>query len=131
MVGIDLASVPMDEVLDFRRQNYSLHRNYSLSVRKFARELSFMPAEEREAEFEKRQDELDDATRAIKKASRKAWKKPVSFGISLAGAAWAFQSGDPTAAAIALSGALFGFQSEKAEDLGVYSYIFSAQQTLG
>ena len=131
VVGVDLASVPMDEVLDFRRQNYSLHRNYSLSVRTFARDLSFMPVEEREAEFGKRQDELDDAARAIKKASCKAWRRPASFGISLIGAAWAFYSGDPITAAIVGAGALIGFPSDTAEDLGVYSYLFSAQQSLG
>ena len=127
MVGVDLASIPMDEVLDFRRQNYSLHRNYSISVRTFARDLSFMPADEREAEFEKRQDELDDAARAIKKANWKAWRSPASFGISLMGAAWAFYSGDPITAAIVGAGALIGFPSDTAVDLGVYSYLFSAQ----
>ena len=49
MVGVDLGSVPIDEVLDFRREHYSMHRNYRLSVRTFARELAAMPAEEREA----------------------------------------------------------------------------------
>ena len=37
MVGVDLGGIPMEEILDFRQQYYSQHRNYSLSVRKFAR----------------------------------------------------------------------------------------------
>ena len=34
MVGVDLGSVPIEEILDFRQQNYSQHRDYSLLVRK-------------------------------------------------------------------------------------------------
>ena len=58
----------MDEVLYFRNQNYSGHRNYSLSVRRFARELSLMPVDEREGAFDQRQEELDEATQAIRNA---------------------------------------------------------------
>ena len=73
MVGVDLAGVPMDEVLDFRNQNYSQHRKYSLSVRSFARELSLMPTEERQTVFEQRQEELNEVAREIRNANRKAW----------------------------------------------------------
>ena len=130
MVGVDLGGVPMDEILDFRQQNYTLHRDYSLSVRKFARELSHMPAEERQAVFEQRQEELDAAARALKKIHRIAWRKPISFGISFAGAAWTYHSGDPIGAAIAGAGAMFGMLPAQADEVGVYSYLISAQRTL-
>ena len=125
-VGVDLSSVPIDEVLDYRNQNYPLHRNYSLSVRRFARELSLMPAEERQAEFEQRQEELNDAANAIKSLSRKVWKGRISFGISLAGAAWNLHTGNPIGAILALAGAIFGSQSATTDEVGVYSYLFSA-----
>ena len=130
MVGVDLGSVPMEEILDFRRQNYSQHRNYSLSIRKFARELSLMPVEERQAIFEQRQEELDDAARALKRVHRLAWKKSISFGISLAGAAWTYHTGDPIGAAIAGAGATFGLLPSQSDEVGVYSYLISAQRTL-
>ena len=133
MVGVDLAAVPLDEVLDFRNQNYSQHRNYSLSVRQFARELSLMPSEERLAAFEQRQEELDDAARAIRSASRKAWGRPASFAISLAGAGVALQGGAIAGGAIAAAGGVAAFllsMADKGEDAGVYSYIFSAQTSL-
>ena len=131
MVGTDLSSVPMDEVLDFRNQNYSQHRDYSLSVRHFARELSLMPVEERQSAFAKRQEELDDAAHAIKNANRKAWGKPISFAITLAGAAWTLQSGEPIGAAIAAAGAISGYvlnNTDEVPEVGVYSYLFSARQ---
>ena len=128
MVGVDLRSVPMEEILDFRQQNYSQHRDYSLLVRKFARELSLMPSEERQAVFEQRQEELDEAARALKRLNRRAWKKSISFGITLAGAAWYYHSGDPIAAAIACAGAVVGTLPDKRDEVSVYSYIISAQQ---
>ena len=133
MVGVNLAGVPMDEVLDFRNQNYAQHRNYSLSVRRFARDLSIMPVEERKAAFEQRQEELDDAARAIRSASRKAWGRPISFAIGLAGAAWTIQSGEITGGTIAAGGGIAAFllsMADKAPDTGVYSYIFSARRSL-
>ena len=44
-VTVDLASVPLDEVLDFRQQNLEAHKRYMMSVRKFAMALSHMPEE--------------------------------------------------------------------------------------
>ena len=130
MVGVDLGSVPIEEILDFRQQNYSQHRDYSLLVRKFARELSLMPPEERQAVFEQRQEELDDAAGALRKLNRIAWKKPISFGISLAGAAWTYHSGNPIGAAIAGAGAVVGMLPDQPDEVGVYSYLISAQRTL-
>ena len=130
MVGVDLGSVPIEEILDFRQQNYSQHRDYSLLVRKFARELSLMPPEERRAVFEQRQEKLDDAAGALRKLNRMAWKKPISFGISLAGAAWTYHSGNPIGAAIAGASALFGMLPDQPDEVGVYSYLISAQRTL-
>ena len=130
MVGVDLGSVPIEEILDFRRQNYSQHRDYSLLVRKFARELSLMPPEERQSVFEQRQEELDTAASALRKLNRMAWKKPISFGISLAGAAWTYHSGNPIGAAITGAGALVGMLPEKRDEGSVYSYILSAGRSL-
>ena len=133
MVGVDLAGVPMDEILDFRNQNYSQHRNYSLSVRRFARELSLMPLHEREAAFEQRQEELDAAARAIRNASRKAWGRPASFAISLAGAGVALQGGEIAGGAIAAVGGIAAFLmsiADNQQDAGVYSYVFSARTSL-
>ena len=133
MVGVDLASVPIDEVLDFRNQNYSQHRRYSHAVRSFARELSLMPTEERQVAFEQRQEELDDVAREIRNANRKAWGRSISFAISLAGAAWTLQSGELTGASIAAAGGIAGFlfsRVDRSQEGGVYSYLFSARRSL-
>ena len=130
-VGVDLSSIPIDEVLDFREQHYAQHRDYRLAVRSFARELSLMPENERKDAFEKRQDELDDAARLIKNTSLEAWRKPASFALGLSAAAITLKTGNPVGALIAATGAaIAGFPSAKSNDSGVYSYLFSARQTL-
>ena len=130
MVGVDLGSVPMEEILDFRRQNYSQHRDYSLLVRKFARELSLMPSEERQAVFEQRQEALNDAANSLKKLNWMAWKKPISFGITFAGAAYTYHTGNPISAAIAGASAVVGMLPDRSDEASVYSYLISAQRRL-
>ena len=130
MVGVNLGSIRMDEILDFRRQHYAQHRKYVVSVRRFARELSLMLPEERELVFEERQEELDDAARVLRRVNRVSWKRTISFGISLTGAAWTLHSGDPIAAAIAGASAVYGVvagERSRSREVGVYSYLMSAK----
>ena len=128
MVSADLGVFPIDEILDFRRQYHAEHREYCLSARRFARELSLMHPEERETAFDERQEELDVAAQKLKKIHRRAWKKPVSVAIGLAGAAWILQQGDPIGATIVGAGAIFGAERMKRDEVGVYSYLYSAQE---
>ena len=71
----------MDEVLDFRKENYRAHRDYILSVRKFARELNLMPSDERIEIFEQRQEKLADLSAGLREIYRGSWKKMITFGI--------------------------------------------------
>ena len=127
MVGVDLGIFPIDEILDFRRQHLSQHRKYCMSVRKFARELSRKHPDERQLAFEERQEELDEAAQTLRKLHRSSWRRPISIGLSLAGAAWNLVSGDPIGAAIEGAGAVFGSPSQTAKEVGVYSYLFTAK----
>ena len=127
MVGVDLGVFPIDEILDFRRQHLSQHRKYCLSVRRFVQELSRMTPDERQLEFEERQEELDEAAQTLRKLHRSSWRRPISIGLSLAGAAWNLVSGDPIGAAIEGAGAVFGSPSKAANEVGVYSYLFTAK----
>jgi len=132
MVGVDLASVEIEDVLQFRKEHYSEHRNYSLSVRKFARELSLMEIGEREMAFAARQEELDDIASSLRKLSQVTWNKPASFAVSLCGAAWTYTTGDPMGAAIAAGGTLMGLAGGDDEvEVGAYSYLFRSQSRYG
>ena len=127
-VGVDFRRVPIDEILDFRQQHYCQHRDYILSVRAFARELSLMPPDEREAKFEQRQEELKDISHDLRKTYRVSWKTPFSFGIGLVGAAWAANQGDPIAGALAALAAVPALIPDEPQEVGVYSYLISAKR---
>ena len=124
-VTVDLGAVPFDEVLDFRRQNLDAHRHYMLSVRKFVMELSRLPEDEQEVALQLRQAELSDLASGLRSLARKAWKKPSSFALTLAGSAISALTG-PVAAILALTGGLIGNDKSREIDAGAYSYLFRA-----
>ena len=126
-VTVDLASVPLDEVLDFRQQNLEAHKRYMLSVRKFAMALSHMPEEERQVNFEHRQAELDELASDLRNCARKSWKKSASFGLTLAGSALSALNA-PFAAMIKATATLAGHEKNSEANSGAYSYLFRAQQ---
>lgn len=125
-VGVDVSSFPLDEVLDFRSQNYGTLQQYRRNVRLFTAEVSSLPAPTREAAFQRRQGELDDISSDLKAVSRKAWRKPASFALSLTGAAWSALTGNPVGAILSVGSAALGYASTARPKLGAYSYVFRA-----
>lgn len=126
-VTVDLDLVPIDEVLDFRQQNLEAHKRYMLSVRRFALALSRMSEEERHVNFEHRQGELDDLANDLRNRARRSWKKPASFGLSLAGTALSAVTA-PLVGAVNLIASLAGHEKASEADAGVYSYLFRAER---
>ena len=127
-VGVDFGTVPIDEILDFRQQHYRQHRDYILSVRTFARELSLMPSDERKARFEQRQAELKVLSYDLRRIYRGTWKELCSVGIGLVGAAWIASKGDPIAGALTALAAGTALIPDKSKEVGSYSYLISAKQ---
>jgi hypothetical protein len=114
-------------VLDFRKENHKLYRTYSWNVRRFALELSDMDPGERTEAFEQRQQELGEIAGELRKVLRRAWKKPASFAMTLAGIGWSAATGDPLGAVLGGGSSLLGLESRRI-DAGAYSYLFSAQR---
>ena len=123
-VAADLRAVPLDEVLDFRKQNLESHKLYMRSLRQFAREISLMSDHDQEAAIADRQAELDDYAADIRRLSRKAWRKPATVGLGLAGAAWA-ATGDPLSALFALGGIALTDVGAGEKNIDAYSYMMS------
>lgn len=127
-VSVDVGSIPIDEVLAFRKENVKSYRHYSLSVRRFAHELSKMSEDERATAFDLRQAELDDLASDLRGKGRKAWRKPAALAFSLTGAAVSLAAGHPLAAGLALSSALLGYAPGARPEMGAYSYLFRASE---
>ena len=125
-VAPDLTTVPLDEVLDFRRAHLREFKAYSRNVRGFVRELSQLPTRERARAFNDRQEQIRDLAADLKQRSRSAWKKPASFALSIAGAAWTVRTGDPIGALLAAGAAAFGALADDKAEVTAYSYLFAA-----
>jgi hypothetical protein len=127
-VGVDLGPIPLDEVLGFRREHFDEHRKYARAVRLFVHELSTMPPETRQVAFEERQAEIDELAASLRRVSRRAWKKPASFALSILGATWTVIMGNPIGALLAGAGSVLNtFGGKGTVDTGAYSYLFSAR----
>ena len=108
IVGVDLSPFPIDEVLDFRAEHLATHRRYRQSVREFATQLSLLTPLERTSAFQDRQKELDEIAHELRNNARKAWKKPASFGLTIAAATLALAGEGVLAAGAATYGAVLG-----------------------
>ena len=131
-VGIDLKAIPLDEVLDFRRQHGSEYRAYSQDVRQFVLHISLLPEAERPSAISARHAELDDRAEELRRIGRSAFKRQVvSFGFGLAGAAWTLVHGDPYGALFATGATAAGLTAPTPGSMGAaYSYILMAKTGL-
>lgn len=129
-VTLDLAPVPLDEVLDFRRQHGHEHRAYARELRRFVREIAVLDDEARTQAFHDRREALADTADELRRLARKAWRRPLaSFGLGIAGSAVVLHSGNPVGAGIGAVAALLGLQ-RRADPNSAYSYLFHAQEHL-
>ncbi len=129
-VTLDLAPIPLDEVLDFRRQHGADHRAYARNLREFVRDLAALDQPAREEAFVDRHEALADAADQLRRLARKSWRRPLAtFGLGIAGSAVAVAVGNPIGAGITAAGALMGLQ-RRADPASAYTYLFSAQRHL-
>src|SRR5262249_23162495 len=122
---------PLDEVLDFRKAHHREFKEYARNVRQFVREISALPAPERDRAFRDRQEQIRDLASDLKNTGRKAWRKPASFALTIAGAAWTWKTGDPIGALLAAAGAIGAAASERRTEVNAYSYLFQARSRYG
>jgi TctA family transporter len=125
-VGVDLATVPIDEVLGFRRENLAKHRAYARALRTFVAQLALLPVSERVKALKDREEELQDMAADLKVVSRQAWKRPAYFALALTGAAYAVKTGDILAGLLSGSVAILAPPDKPEIHTGTYSYLFSA-----
>ncbi len=125
-VSVDLRLVPMDEILSFRKEYFKEHRTYIRLIRKLTRGLARMDPTEREEELNQRREELQEIANNLKAISRKAWKRPASFALGMAGAFWKIKGNDYMGALLTAAGVFVGMKSKEKVEAGAYSYLFRA-----
>ena len=131
-VGIDMSKVPLDEVLDFRKQHGSEYRDYAKELRNFTLSLSLMTPVSRTEAMQSRASYFRDRAEDLRATSRKAFRRASTvlvFGI--AGATWTLAKGDPLGALLATGATIASFNISNATPIGAsYSYVLRARNEL-
>jgi hypothetical protein len=126
-VGVNLESVPIDEVLSYRKENLETHSAYRRMVRKFVRELSLFPEEERKEALRDRKEEIKAHANDLKKVAEKAWRRPATWTLALTGAA--LTPVFPVAAgAVAAGATILGLYLPSEAPTDAYSFLFGARR---
>ncbi|PRY62848.1 hypothetical protein BCF74_10355 [Knoellia remsis] len=128
-VSLDLSRVPLDELLDFRRQHATEYRLYARQLRSVLTQLGPMEEVDRQAALADRREELAERAFGLRRTSRGSWTPDAvgltSVSLGLAGASWELAgNGDPVSAALALAAGLTGLIPARTVD--AYSYLISA-----
>ncbi len=126
--GLDVADVPVDELLAFRKEHGKLYRTYARSLREFVRAAKQQDAKERLAALRERRAEIRDLAASVRSASRQAWRRGTAFGLGIAGAAWKAYQGDVLGALLAFGAGAVGAELKRPVVTGAYSYIFAARE---
>ncbi len=131
-VGLDLSSVPLDEILAFRQEHGEGYRAYARNLRDFIVQLGSLPPSERERALHDRREELLDKSYRLQRLAMRNWRKPLAgFSLGIAGAAWTAATGDVPAALLGLGAAIVGVLPEQQEGaIGAYSYLCQAGRSL-
>ena len=130
-VGVDLSRVPLDEVLSFREEHGASYRAYARSVRKFTRDISLLDEAARAEAQEDRLEEIKDLAGNLRHRAQDCWKRPASFGLSIAGAAWSALAGDFVGPLISGVQELLRDRERGPADCEAYSYLFRAERRFG
>ena len=130
-VTFDLATIPLDEVLQFRAQYQDTHRAYMRDVRGFISELADIDSpDEREKALLKRRQDIADAAHDIQRSTRTAFGKNLaSWSLGIVGAVWS--ASDPIGLALTAAGVITGLIPGSPNRVSAYSYLFSANDKFG
>lgn len=128
-VTLDLAMVPLDELLDFRARHANEYRAYARELRQMLTQLGPLSEDERRGLLQDRQEELAERAFNLHRTSR-TLQRPGALGLAsvslgLAGAAWELvKNHDPVSAALALAAGTVALIPSPTVD--AYSYVIHA-----
>jgi hypothetical protein len=128
--SVDLDTVPLDEVLDFRTEHKVEHRAYLLNLRRFVEDITAADPADRRRLLDQRQEELGEQARGLRSLALGAFKRPTNaagFALGLTGATWSLVTGNPVPAGLAALGAIVRLLPGRNSG-SAYSYIFRAHR---
>lgn len=86
VVTVELETIPLEDVLAFKRESAGAHRRYMQNLRAFTFDLSVMEDADRARALADRRADLQDEARDLRERASKAWRSPKAmsgFGLDL------------------------------------------------
>ena len=132
-VAFDLATIPLDEVLEFRAERQDAHRAYMRDLRGFMAELADIDnPNERERALLKRRQDIADAAHDIQQSTKRALGKNLaSWTLGIAGGVWSVAAWDPIGLVLSAAGAISGIVPGSPDRVSAYSYLFAVNDAFG
>lgn len=129
-VAVNLGPIPLDEVLDFRRQHGDSYRLYASNLTTFLVELSVLPEVDRRDLWQQRSDEIVDSAHELRKIARTAWRQPAaSVALGIIGAAYTIHQKEWPASIISLLSGTVGANIRKIPE-SAHTYLFRIENEL-
>ena len=131
-VTFDLESIPLDDVLQFRKEHKDSHRAYMRDLRGFMAELADIDdPNERETRLLERRQEIADAAHDIQESTLRAFGKGLTspWSLGIAGGFWSWTNEDPIGLALTGVGLIKEIVSSNSKNVSAYSYIFDVKHT--
>jgi len=126
-VGVDLSSVGLDEILEFRADHGQEFRAYARGLRGAVAEIATADEpEQRAAIISDREQELAETARTLAGISTARWKEPAGFMLGLGGAAWSSLAADPLGTALEILGLGIAALPHRPPRPDAFSYICRA-----
>lgn len=132
VVSVDLDTIPLEDVLQFKHESGGAHRRYMQNLRTFTLALAATDEADRARALSDRRGELEEEAGELRRRSLQAWRSPkdvTGFGLGIAGAAWSAATANPLPAVLVAIGAGLNMLPGKAHG-GAYSYLFEARKKL-
>ena len=129
-IGTSLPNVPLDEILDFRRQHGAQYRAYALDVRKAAIELSMASPQQRRDLERLRLDGLRERADELRQLNRASFSSKLAVTLSLIGAGWSAKQGDDIAGIVAGLAGLAGMFAQP-PTLDPQAYLWAVRSHFG
>ena len=132
-VSLDLSSIPLEDVLQLRKELGDAHREYMRSLRGFVVELGQIEdSTERECALLQRRQEIADMAHDNRRSTGlSVGKNLASWSLGIAGSAWSLGTGDPLGAAVGAAGLAVGLVPVPSGSVGAYSYLFGVTSAFG
>ena len=131
-VTLDMSTIPLEDVIELRKDHQRAHKAYMRSLRGFMVELGRIEdSEERRALLTERRQEIADLANDNRGAmERSVGKNLGSYSMGIAGGVWSIFTGDILGTTLGALG--FGpdlMPKSKEKSIGAYSYLFTVSDT--